>query len=119
VPDRSSAHGRCGALLLYVFMTNLNDTSIIITGGFGVLGVATAFSACRRGARVALIVNTVLPSIIDTPANREDMPTADFSTWVSPEALAEVILFLASKSAQAVTGALVPITGRAGHTHSA
>ncbi|MFZ8371337.1 SDR family NAD(P)-dependent oxidoreductase, partial [Staphylococcus aureus] len=41
-------------------------------------------------------VNAVLPSIIDTPANRADMPKADFSRWVAPDALAEVILFLAS-----------------------
>ncbi len=56
-------------------------------------------------------VNAVLPSIIDTPANRADMPTADFSAWVAPEALAEVILFLASEAAGPVTGALLPVTG--------
>ena len=57
-------------------------------------------------------VNAVLPSIIDTPTNRADMPKADFSTWVSPEDLAAVILFLASEEAKAVTGALLPVTGR-------
>ncbi|WP_374470045.1 SDR family NAD(P)-dependent oxidoreductase [Phenylobacterium sp.] len=57
-------------------------------------------------------VNAVLPSIIDTPANRADMPKADFAAWVAPDDLAAVILFLAGESARAVTGALVPVTGR-------
>ena len=57
-------------------------------------------------------VNAVLPSILDTEVNRADMPDADFSTWVKPEELAAVILFLASEEARAVTGALVPVTGK-------
>ena len=57
-------------------------------------------------------VNAVLPSIIDTPANRADMPGADPSTWVAPADLATVILFLASSEARAVTGALLPVVGR-------
>lgn len=56
-------------------------------------------------------VNAVLPSIIDTAANRADMPKADFSAWVQPEELARVMLFLASDDASAVTGALVPVMG--------
>jgi NAD(P)-dependent dehydrogenase (short-subunit alcohol dehydrogenase family) len=56
-------------------------------------------------------VNAVLPGIIDTPQNRIDMPTADFSRWVAPAAIAEVILFLASEKAGAVTGALIPVSG--------
>ncbi len=59
-----------------------------------------------------ITVNAVLPSIIDTAPNRADMPDADFSTWVTPQALAEVILFLLSDRAEAVTGALIPVTGR-------
>jgi NAD(P)-dependent dehydrogenase (short-subunit alcohol dehydrogenase family) len=56
-------------------------------------------------------VNCVLPTIVDTPQNRADMPQADPSRWVAPEALAEVILFLASDAARAVHGASVPVTG--------
>jgi NAD(P)-dependent dehydrogenase (short-subunit alcohol dehydrogenase family) len=59
-----------------------------------------------------ITVNAVLPSILDTPANRADMPKADPSAWVSPAELSAVILFLASAAASAVTGALVPVTGR-------
>jgi NAD(P)-dependent dehydrogenase (short-subunit alcohol dehydrogenase family) len=57
-------------------------------------------------------VNAVLPSIIDTPTNRKDMPKADFAAWVAPADLAAVMLFLASEEARAVTGALIPVTGR-------
>ncbi len=57
-------------------------------------------------------VNAVLPSIIDTPANREDMPNADFSRWITPAALEKVIAFLLSDDAEAVTGACIPVTGR-------
>jgi len=58
----------------------------------------------------AVTVNAVLPSIIDTPANRADMPDADFGQWVQPPAIAQVILFLASPAARAVSGALIPVT---------
>ena len=56
-------------------------------------------------------VNCILPSIIDTPQNRADMPRADPRRWVSPEALADVVLFLASDRARAIHGAAIPVTG--------
>ncbi|MGA9341766.1 MAG: SDR family NAD(P)-dependent oxidoreductase [Rhodanobacteraceae bacterium] len=59
-----------------------------------------------------ITVNAVLPSIIDTPPNRADMPNADFERWVKPEQLADVIVFLLSDSASAITGALIPVRGR-------
>jgi NAD(P)-dependent dehydrogenase (short-subunit alcohol dehydrogenase family) len=57
-------------------------------------------------------VNAILPSIIDTPANRRDMPEADFSRWVAPDALADVVAFLLGDGARAITGAGIPVTGR-------
>ena len=56
-------------------------------------------------------VNAVLPSLIDTPRNRQDMPDANFSDWVAPEDLSNVICFLSSDAAAAVHGALVPVRG--------
>lgn len=58
-------------------------------------------------------VNCIMPSVIDTPQNRAAMPNADFSKWVAPEAIADVIAFLASEAARAVTGAAVPVYGKA------
>ncbi|MEY4160797.1 MAG: hypothetical protein RLZZ136_1418 [Pseudomonadota bacterium] len=55
-------------------------------------------------------VNAILPSIIDTPTNRLDMPDANFADWVKPEAIADAILFLASPAARAITGALIPVS---------
>lgn len=57
-----------------------------------------------------ITVNALLPSIIDTPVNRADMPDADVGQWVQPAALADVILFLASPAARAISGALIPVT---------
>ncbi|MCL5042105.1 MAG: SDR family NAD(P)-dependent oxidoreductase [Gammaproteobacteria bacterium] len=57
-------------------------------------------------------VNAVLPSIIDTPGNRADMPNEDFSRWVSPEALSAVIAFLLSDEGQVITGACLPVSGQ-------
>ncbi|CAG9274209.1 SDR family NAD(P)-dependent oxidoreductase [Paraburkholderia unamae] len=57
-------------------------------------------------------VNAILPSIIDTPQNRADMPDADFTRWVQPREIAEVIAFLLGAQAQAVTGASIPVNGR-------
>jgi NAD(P)-dependent dehydrogenase (short-subunit alcohol dehydrogenase family) len=75
----------------------------------GVHRLTEALAAEHKGK---IAINAVLPSIIDTPANRESMPKSDFSKWVTPRELTDVILFLASDAASAVTGALIPVTGR-------
>lgn len=56
-------------------------------------------------------VNCILPSVIDTPANRKAMPDADFGKWVRPEALAKVIGFLCSEAAEPIHGAALPVSG--------
>ena len=75
----------------------------------GVHRLTEALAAEWKGK---ITVNAVLPSTIDTAANRASMPNADFAKWVRPEELAEVILFLTSDAASAVTGALLPVNGR-------
>lgn len=57
-------------------------------------------------------VNCVLPGMIDTPQNRQGIPGADFSRWVSPESLADVIHFLLSDAARDISGAALPVFGR-------
>ena len=56
-------------------------------------------------------VNCVMPSIIDTPINRDSMPDTDPTLWVTTDDLASVIMFLCSKEAKAIHGALVPVVG--------
>jgi NAD(P)-dependent dehydrogenase (short-subunit alcohol dehydrogenase family) len=57
--------------------------------------------------------NAILPSVIDTPGNRASMPNADFSKWVRPEEIAQVISHLLSEDSAPVSGAAIPVYGRA------
>lgn len=75
-----------------------------------VIRVTEAMAAELRDSQIN--VNCVMPSIIDTPENRAAMPDADPSRWVAPEALADVIVFLASDGARAIHGAALPVVGR-------
>ncbi len=100
----------------------------IATGSRTALEPSANFAAygASKAALVALIrtmalelkgtgvtANLVLPSVIDTPANRAAMPAADFSKWVSPESIARLLLWLASGAAADVNGAAIPIYGAA------
>ncbi len=60
-----------------------------------------------------ITVNAIMPSVIDTPQNRQSSPNEDFSKWVSPDSLADVIVFLASDGARDISGAAIPVYGRA------
>ncbi|MGI8839250.1 MAG: SDR family NAD(P)-dependent oxidoreductase [Caulobacteraceae bacterium] len=75
-------------------------------------GVHRLTEALAREWKGKVRVNAILPSILDTPANRADMPGADPAAWVSPAEAAEAVLFLASPRASAITGALLPVIGR-------
>jgi NAD(P)-dependent dehydrogenase (short-subunit alcohol dehydrogenase family) len=82
-----------------------------ITAKAALLALVDALAVEYRGDLVR--VNAVLPSVIDTPANRAATPDADFSTWVPPEQIADVIAFLCSDASMATSGAHVPVYGRA------
>jgi NAD(P)-dependent dehydrogenase (short-subunit alcohol dehydrogenase family) len=82
-----------------------------VTAKAAVLAFVDALDAEYR--RDGIRVNAVLPSIIDTPANRADDPDADFDAWVRPEQIAATIRFLCSDEASATSGAHVPVYGRA------
>jgi NAD(P)-dependent dehydrogenase (short-subunit alcohol dehydrogenase family) len=76
----------------------------------GVMRLTEAVAAELKDAGVR--ANAILPTIIDTPRNREDMPDADFTRWATPEQIAQTILFLLSEKAKAITGAEILISGR-------
>ena len=100
---------------------------IVNVGANGALKAAAgmgAYAAAKSGVHrlteslaeelktTSVTVNAVLPSILDTAQNRTDMPDADPAKWVRPAELARVMLFLASPDSRAITGALIPVTGR-------
>jgi NAD(P)-dependent dehydrogenase (short-subunit alcohol dehydrogenase family) len=73
------------------------------------LAMIDSLAADTKGTGVR--VNTILPSIIDTEANRNAMPDADFTNWPKPEDIASVILFLCSDDAKVIHGAAIPVFG--------
>ncbi len=75
------------------------------------LALVDALAVEYRHDRVR--VNAVLPSVVDTAANRAAQPTADYSTWVRPEQIAAAVLFLCGPGADAISGAHLPVYGRA------
>jgi NAD(P)-dependent dehydrogenase (short-subunit alcohol dehydrogenase family) len=113
----------CKAALPHLIESN---GAIVNVGAFGALKAGPgmgAYAASKEGVhkltqslaeemKGKVRVNAVLPSTIDTAANRKDMPKADFSAWVAPADLAKAMLFLASDDARAINGALLPVTGK-------
>jgi NAD(P)-dependent dehydrogenase (short-subunit alcohol dehydrogenase family) len=82
-----------------------------VTAKAAVLAFVQALDAEYKGDRVRC--NAILPSVIDTPANREAQPDADWSKWVSPEEIARVVRFLVSGDSAPTSGAGIPVYGRA------
>jgi NAD(P)-dependent dehydrogenase (short-subunit alcohol dehydrogenase family) len=109
------------------FLIKSHGGRIINIGAMGAIKAAAgmgAYAASKAGVAKltealaeelkdrGITVNALLPSTIDTPPNRADMPKADFERWVKPEQIADAIVFLLSDHASAITGALIPIAGR-------
>jgi NAD(P)-dependent dehydrogenase (short-subunit alcohol dehydrogenase family) len=116
----------CEAVLPYLLRSQ--SGSIVNIGSLGAIKAACgmgAYAASKAGVVKltealadelkdrGITVNAILPGVIDTPRNRADMPGADFTRWVSPKAIAEVIVFLVSDLARAISGATLPVAGRA------
>ena len=98
----------------------INVAARAALGGAALMGAYTASKAAVMRLTESMAqelranninVNCVLPSLIDTPRNRQDMPNADYSRWVTPAQIASVIGFLASPYAVAVHGAGIPVDG--------
>jgi NAD(P)-dependent dehydrogenase (short-subunit alcohol dehydrogenase family) len=120
-----TAVASCQAVLPYLLRSR--SGSIVNVGAMGAIkatGGMGAYAASKAGILKltealadevkdqGIRVNAVLPSILDTPRNRTEMPDADFTRWVSPKAVAEVIAFLVSDAADAISGAALPVAGR-------
>ncbi len=90
-----------------------------ISAAAGMAAYASSKSAVMRFTEALakesndnLTVNAIMPSIIDTPTNRKDMPDADPSKWVTTAQLVDVMVFLSSNEASGINGALLPVNGR-------
>lgn len=121
-----SAFLSCKAVLPHMFKQNYGR--IINTSSSGALhaGAGEAAYAVSKAGVLTLTqglaqevkqhnttANVVLPGLIDTPQNRKAIPNSDYSKWIAPASIANVMLFLASEEAGAINGAVVPISGKA------
>jgi NAD(P)-dependent dehydrogenase (short-subunit alcohol dehydrogenase family) len=85
------------------------DESAYSASKAAVARLTESFAAAYKAKGIN--VNAILPGIIDTPQNRKAMPKADYNRWVTPEAISQVILFLASEAAGCINGAMIPVYG--------
>lgn len=115
-----------GTVANYMVQQNLPGSIVIVLARHALEGQRNhaAYGASKAAARSVvqslakellehqIRVNGVVPGTIDTPANRKDMPNADFSKWVTPQQIADVILFLCSDQAKSISGDSITVYGR-------
>jgi NAD(P)-dependent dehydrogenase (short-subunit alcohol dehydrogenase family) len=119
--------GFCLARAILPIMIRQNRGAVVniaSRSGFGCAAGSALYAASKAAALAlfdslaeevkpyAINVNSVVPSIFDTPANRAAMPSADFSRWPEPEDIARVVVFLCSDEARLIHGGAIPVTGR-------
>ena len=116
----------CKAVLPYMIERGCGKI-VNVSARAGLAGTAgmSAYCVSKGGVRTltesiaeevkdkGININAIMPSIIDTQANRQSMPKADFSKWVSPHQIAKVVRFLVSEDAQIINGAAIPVYGQA------
>lgn len=122
-----SVYVTCGAVARHMVERGVAGSIVVVLARAALKGVKNqaAYTASKAAAQrvvesmaaelldYGIRVNAVMPSTIDTPANRAAMPNADFSRWVPPAQIADVILFLASAAAAPISGDSVAVYGRA------
>ncbi len=116
----------CSREILKIMAPQRSGKIINVGAGVGLKGAAQAgpYGAAKAGVinltetmaeenkANHIQINAIVPSIIDTPANRKSMPDADFSKWVRADEIANVLLFLASDKSSGVTGSIIKVPGR-------
>ena len=110
VPRLPAPGGRIVTVGARPGVTGVKGIAAYAASKAAVLRLTESLSEELKGKGIT--VNSVLPSTIDTPQNRQAMPSADHAKWVPPRDIAEVIAFLLSDAARSVTGALIPVYGR-------
>jgi NAD(P)-dependent dehydrogenase (short-subunit alcohol dehydrogenase family) len=110
VPMRARAYGRIVSVAAGSALKGGRNTAAYSMAKSAVVRWTEALAAETKGEGIT--ANAILPSSIDNPVNRANMPKADPKTWVQPEEAAALILFLTSEAASGITGTAVPITGR-------
>jgi NAD(P)-dependent dehydrogenase (short-subunit alcohol dehydrogenase family) len=109
-PMRGAGRGSIVAIAAAAALRAPSGMSAYAASKSAVIRLVESFAEEFKATGIRL--NAVLPTIVDTPENRADMPKADTATWIAPDELAAVIEFLISDGASAVTGAALPVAGR-------